>query len=79
MMIIAFMSSFNHAVIRHQKVKKENLMLILDLNLLLDDALKAFTVIPKCDYHLGGNKQMPSDSDETRQRLNPVSPSAPSG
>lgn len=79
MMIIAFMSSFNHAVSRHQKVKKENLILLLDLNLLLDDALKAFTVIPKCDYRLGGNKQMPSDSDETRQRLNPVSPSAAPG
>lgn len=52
-MIPAFISSFNHAAIWHQKVKKENLVLILDLILLLDDEGKAFTGILKCDYRLG--------------------------
>lgn len=52
-MIPAFISSFNHAVSRHQKVKKENLVLIWDLILLLDDEGKAFTGILRCDYRLG--------------------------
>lgn len=46
----ALISPFNHAVSRHQKVKKENLALILDLILLLDDEGKAFTGTLKCDH-----------------------------
>lgn len=52
-MIPAFISSFNHAVSRHQKVKKENLVLILDLILLLNVEGKAFTGILKCVYRPG--------------------------